>query len=131
MVSGIVYNDNDAPTASRTGLPKVFEKRMVRHGIKLFVLSLENQFSIAQTDRSKIPHTLTSGMMQQYRVLILRRNSHQTTRSILLEMDFIRRPQVDFRIDCEPSEFFYMPPEVQDRPGRSEGAVCAGESQRI
>ena len=131
MVFGIVYNDNNTPPASRTGLPEVFEKPMERHGVKLFLLSLENQFSITQTDSSEIAHALTSGMMQQYRVLLLRRDPHQTTRSILLKMNFIDRPQIDFRIGYEPSEFFYMPPEVQDRPGRSEGVVCADESQRI
>ena len=131
VVSGIVRNDHHTSSASRTGLSKVFEKPMERHSVKLFLLSLKNQFSVAQTDRSKIAHTLTSGMVQQYRVLLLRRNPHQTTRSILLKMDFIGRPQIDFRIGDEPSEFFYMPPEVQDRPGQSEGAVYADESQRI
>jgi hypothetical protein len=131
MVSGIVYNDDYASTASRTGLPKAFEKRMGRHGVKLFLLSLENQFSIVQTDSSKIPHALTSGVVQQHRVLVLRRDPHQTTRSILLKMDFIARPQINLRIGGEPPEFFYMPPELQDRPGRSEGAVCADENQTI
>jgi hypothetical protein len=131
MVSGIVDNDDYASTASRTALPKVFEKRMARHGVKLSFLSLENQFSIAQTDSSKIAHALTSGMVQQDRVLILRRYPHQTTRSILLKMDFIGRPQIDFRIGCELSKFFYMPPEVQDQTGQSEGAVCADENQGL
>jgi len=131
MVSGIVYNDDYASTASRTRLPKVFEKRMRGHGVKLFLLSPEDQFPIPQTDSSKIAHAFTSGMVQQYRVFVLWRYPHQTTRTILLKMDFITRPQIDLRIGCEPSEFFYMPPEVQDRPGRSKGAVFADESQRI
>jgi len=131
MVSGIVYNDNDTPPASRTGLSEPFEKHMERHSVKPLFLPLENQFSIAQTDSPEIAHALTGGMMQQYRVLFLRRDPHQTTRSILLKMNFIDRPQIDSWIGCEPSEFFYMPPEVQDRPGQSEGVVCADESQRI
>jgi hypothetical protein len=65
MVFGIVYNDNDATTASRTSLSKMLEKRMERHGVKLFLLSLKNQFSVTQTDSSKIAHALTSGMVQQ------------------------------------------------------------------
>ena len=131
VVSGIVGNDNDASSASRTDLSKVLEKRMERHSVKLFLLSVENQFPVAQTDSSKIAHTLPCGVVQQYRVLVLWRYPHQTTRSILLKMDFIGRPQINFRIDCEPSEFFYMPPELQDRRGRSEGAACADESRRI
>jgi hypothetical protein len=46
-------------------------------------------------------------------------------------MDFISRPQIDFMIGYEPSEFFYMLPEVQDRPEQSEGAVYADENQTI
>jgi hypothetical protein len=131
VVSGIVCNDNDAPSTARTGLAKVFEKRMERHSVKLFLLSLKNQFPIAEPDSSKIAHTPTSGMVQQYRVPLLRRHPHQTTGSILLEMDFIGRPQIDSMIGDEASEFFYMPPEVRDRPGRSEGVVYADENQRI
>ena len=130
VVSGIVGNDNDASSASGTVLSKLLEKRKERHSVKLFLLSVENQFSVAKTDSSKIAHTLPCGVVQQYRVLVLWRYPHQTTRSILLKMDFIGGPQIDFRIGCEPSEFFYMPPEVQDRHGRSKDAVCADESQR-
>ena len=131
VVSGIVDKDNYTASASRTALPEVFEKPMEGHGVKLSLLSLENEFSIAQTNSSKIAYALTRRMVQQYRVPLLRRYPHQTTRSILLKMDFIGRPQIDPRIGYEPPEFFYMPPEVQDRPGRSEGAVCADENQRI
>jgi len=131
VVSGVVCNDNYAPSTSRTGLSKVFEKRMECHSVKLLLFSLKNQFPIAEPDSSKIAHAPTSGMVQQYRVPLLRRHPHQTTRSILLKMDFIGRPQINALIGCEPSELFYMPPEVQDRPGRSEGVVYADENQRI
>ena len=130
VVSGIVYNNNDASTASRTGESKVFEKAMERHGVKPFLLSLENQFSIAQANSSKVPHTLARRMVQQHRILFFRGDPHETTRSVLLKMDFISRPQIGPRIRHDLSEFFYMPPEVQDRHERSEAAVCADESQR-
>jgi hypothetical protein len=78
MVLGIVYNDNNATTASGTYFPKMFEKRMESHGIKLFRLSLKSQFSVTQTDRSKISHALSSGMVQQYRVFLFGRYPHQT-----------------------------------------------------
>ena len=131
MIFSIVYNDNNTPPASRTDLSEVFEKPIKRHGVKLILFSLESQFPIAQTDSSEIAHALTSGMMQQYGVLLLRRDPHHTTGSILLKMDFIYRPQINFRIGYVPAEFFYMLPEVQDRPVQSEGVVCADESQRI
>src|SRR3989304_2930021 len=130
MVSGVVRNDNHAAPASRAGLPQVFKERMERHGVEPFTLSMKNQFSIAQTNRSKVPHALTRGMMQQYRVRLLRGHPHQTTRSILLKMDFIGCPQIDFWVGHESPEFFYMPPEAQDQPGRSEGAGFCGDKQQ-
>lgn len=130
VVSGIIYNDDYMPSALKISLTKVFKKHMERHGVKLFLLSLKNHFSIAETNSSKIAYTPTSGMVQQYRVPFLWRYPHQTTRPILLKMDLIGRPQVYSRIGYVLSEFFYMPPEVQDWPGRSKGAVYADESQR-
>ncbi len=78
MVLGVVYNDNDATTASRTYFPKMFEKRMESHGIKLFLLSLKSQFSVTQTDRPKISHAFASGMVHQYRVFLFGRYPHKT-----------------------------------------------------
>jgi len=131
VVSGVVYNDGHTSTASRTDLPEMFKKRMERHGVKLSLLSLENHFSIVQPDSPEVSDTLARRMVQQYRIDILRGHPHPTTRPILLKMNFIGRPQIDFWIGGEPSEFFYMPPEVQDRPGQSETAVYVDESQRI
>jgi hypothetical protein len=112
-------------------MSKVFKKGMERHGVKPLLLSLKNQLPIAQTNSSKVTHTSTRWMVQQDRILFLRGYPHKTTRSVLLKMDFISCPQIDLRIGDDSSEFFYMPPEVQDRHGRSEGAVCADETQRI
>jgi hypothetical protein len=131
MVFGVVYNDNNTSTTLITGLPKVFEKRMERHRVKLFLFSLKDQFPVAQAHSPKITHAPTRGMVQHDRLLLLRGHPHKTTRSILLKMNLIGRPQIHPWIRREVSEFFYMPPEVQGWPGRSEGAVCADESQRI
>jgi len=131
VISGIVYNESHPTTASRTDLPEMFKKRMERHGVKLFLLSLENEFPIPQPDRSEVSDTLARRMVQQPWIDILRRNPHPTTRSILLKMNFIGRPPIKSWIGGESSQFFYMPPEVQDRPGRSKIAVCVDESQRI
>jgi len=131
MVFGVVRNDDHPSSASRTGLAETFKELMECHGVEPFRLSLENQFSIAQTNSSKVTHALTRRVVQQHRVFLFRRHPHQTTRSILLKMDLIGRPQICFGIGHEPSKFFYMPPELQDRLGRSGGGVCADESQRI
>lgn len=131
VISGIVYNDGHTSTASRTDLPEMFKKRMERHGVELSLLSLENQLPITQSGCPEVSDTLAGRMVQQHRIDILRGHPHPTTRPILLKMNFIGRPQIDFWIGGELSEFFYMPPEVQDRPGRSETAVYVAETQRI
>jgi hypothetical protein len=131
MISGIVYDDGHPATASRTDLPEMFKKHMERHGVELSLLSLENQFPITQPDSPEVSDTLAGRMVQQHRIDILRGHPHPTTRPILLKMNFIGPPQINFWIGGEPSEFFYMPPEVQDRPGRSKTAVYVDESQRF
>jgi hypothetical protein len=131
VVSGIVYNDGHPSTASRTDPPKMFKKRMESHCVEPSLLSLENQFSITQPDSPEVSDTLAGRMVQQHRIDILRGHPHPTARSILLKMNFIGRPQIDSWIGGEPSNFFYMPPEVRDWPERSETAVYVDESQRI
>jgi hypothetical protein len=131
VVFGIVSNDDHAAAASRTDLPKILEERMECHGVEPILLSLEDHFSVPEPDSSKVAHALSCWMMQQHRVLLLRGYPHPATRSILLEMDFIGRPEIDSWIGHELSEFFYIPPEPRGRLGQSAGAVCAGESQGI
>ena len=131
VISGIVDNEGHTSTASRTGPLEMFKKSMERHRVKLFLLSSENQFPITQSDCPEVSNTLAGRMVQQYRIDILRRHPHPTTGPILLKMNLIGRPQIDSWIGGEPSEFFYMPPELQGRLGRSEIAVYVDESQRI
>lgn len=131
VVLGIVNNDNYATAASRTDPSEVFKERKECHGVELLFLSLKNKFPVTQPDSSKIAYALSCWMMQQHRVILLRGNPHPATRSILLKMDFIGRPEIDSWIVYELSKFFYMPPELQDRIEQSKDAVCAGENQGI
>jgi hypothetical protein len=130
MVFGIVSNENHAATASRTDLSKVLEKRMKCHSVEPILFSLENKLPVAQPDSTKVAHAFSRWTMQQYRVLLLRGYPHPTPRSVLLEMDFIGRPEINFWICRELSEFFYIPPEPRDRRGQSKAVVCAGEILR-
>ena len=129
VISGIVDNDGRMSTASRTDLPEMSKKHMERHG-ELFLLPSEDPFPIPQSDRPEVSDTLADRMVPQHRIDILRGHPHPTTRPILLKMNFIGRPEIQSWIGGEPPEFFYIPPEGQDRPGRSETAVSVNESQR-
>jgi hypothetical protein len=46
---------------------------------------------------------------------LLRGHPHPTARAILLEMDFVQKPQVHLRISCPPAEFFYIAAGVRSR----------------
>ena len=131
VVSGVVYNDRYPSTTSQADLPKMFKKGMERHGVELPLFSSESQFPITQSDSPEVSDTLTGRMVQQYGIDVLGGHPQPTPRSILLKMNFIGRPQIDSWIGDEPPEFFYMPPEVQDRPGRSETAAYVNGNQRI
>jgi hypothetical protein len=128
VVFGIISYDDHAAAASRTDLPKVLEEHMECQSVELILLSLENELSVTQPDSTKVAYTLSCWMMQQHRVLLLRRYPHPAPRSVLLKMDFIGRPEIYPWICRELSEFFYIPPEPRDRLEQSKAAVCAAES---
>ncbi|MFZ0451185.1 MAG: hypothetical protein WAL98_18260 [Desulfatiglandaceae bacterium] len=115
---GIFSNDNYTAAAPRTDFPKVFKERMECHGVEPSLLSLQNQFPVAQPYSTKVAPALSCGMVQQHRVLLLRGYPHQAARSISLKMDFIGRPEIDSLTHHELSKSFYMPPELQDWLGQ-------------
>ena len=130
VVLCIVRNDNYSAAASRTDPPEVLEKRMECHGIEPILFSFVDKLAVAQPDSTKVAYAFPCWVMQQHRVLLLRRYPHPAPRSVLLEVDFIGRPEIYSWICHELSEFFYIPLEPQDRLGQSKAAVCAGESLR-
>jgi hypothetical protein len=107
---------------------KVLQEFIKRHCVELVLFSLKNHFAIVQADSSKIAYALTSRMVQQYWVLFLRRHPHQATRSMLLKMNFIDRPEIDFRISYVPPEFFYMSPAIQD-PRASQKSFASAKAE--
>ena len=102
---------------------------METHGVEPLLFPMENQPPVAQTDGSEVADAPPGRMVQQDGIGFLGRDPHPATRSMLLKVDLIRGPQVHVGIGQEPSEFFYISPEVRGWPGQSGGAVYANGSR--
>src|SRR5665811_549964 len=61
-------------------------------------------------------------------ILGFRRNPHLAAGTMLLEMHFVRGPEIHGLVLHQRLEFFYAPSAVQDRLGQCWGAACAAES---
>lgn len=115
VVGGIVGDGHDLPATARADAIEIAVKGMKGYGIESLCLSLENKLPIAQAHGAKISHTAPCRMMPQDRIGLLRGHPHPTARAILLEMDFVQKPQVHLRISCPPAEFFYIAAGVRGR----------------
>lgn len=125
VVAGVVRNDQNTPAAFGTDLPETLQERVEGHPIESLFLTVKDEFAVPQTDSSKVADTAPRGMMKQDRIAFFRRHPHATSRSVLLEVDLVRRPEVDLGISCPVCQFFYMPAEPSGQPEQSVGEVCA------
>jgi len=94
-------------------------------GVEHPVRRRHDQFAILQAHGPKVTDAFTSWGVKTDGILDLRRNPHAASGAMLLEVHFIHRPQVNFRISCQNPEFFYARPAIQDRLWRPAGAVFA------
>jgi len=92
VISGIINNYHYSAARFSAFQPEVPKEAQERLGIKTCFLSLEDEFTIAQTHRPKVADATMSRMMQDYRVPILWRHPHATARTVLLETDFVHGP---------------------------------------
>jgi len=63
--------------------------------LKILLFAFIYKFTVAQPDGAKIANGFSSWMMQKDRIFYLWWYPHPTSRTILLEVDFIRSPQVN------------------------------------
>jgi hypothetical protein len=113
MIASIVGDGYHVPAAVGAEALKISVEGMKGHGIKSFCLPLEDKLPIPQAHGAKIPDTAPRRMMPQNRIGLLWRHPHPTARAILLEMDFVQKPQVHLRISCPSAEFFYIAAAVR------------------
>jgi len=92
VISGIISNYHYSAARFSAFQPEVSKEAQERLGIKACLLSLEDEFTIAQPHRPKVADAAMGRMMQDYRVPGLRRHPHAAARTVLLEPDFVHGP---------------------------------------
>lgn len=106
MITGIVRDQYHFAPCRVAFFKKQLHIVVKAFGIKLLGLPLVHKHAIPQPHSSKIPHAFSARKMSKDRVFDLRRDPHQTSRPVLLEMDLIQRPEIDPLITAQDSEFF-------------------------
>lgn len=106
MISCVIQNHVNLSFGMTTGHPETFEKSPKGIAIKRIIFFLINKFSISNSYCSKISNTFPGWMMQQYRLLYFGRNPHPTSGSILLKVNLVQGPHINFVTGNQTSGFF-------------------------
>src|SRR5208283_2407742 len=106
VIPGIV-GDHDDPSRSRgAGAVEGFQEDKKGSTVELVRLAMKEELAVTKPNRTKVTDAAASGMMEQNRVLGLRRNPHLAARTMLLKMHLVGCPQVHLRIGHQCLEFF-------------------------
>src|SRR5213594_1908037 len=128
VVAGVVDNHHGLSIGT-AALPLEFLQEIpagdcIKHSFGL----RHNQFASLQAYRAKKANALSGRRMEANRIADLRRNPHATTRAVLLKVNFVHRPEIDFITSREQAEFFYAWLVTAGRLGQPGGAACAIEN---
>ena len=113
MVLCVVGDQNHFASRIGTHFEQFLHKLMEGLRVELVWFSHGYKQSVPQPHGSKVPHAFAAREMPKHRVLDLGWNPHPASRTILLNMNFVQRPQVDPFVLGHCAEFFYAPPVVQ------------------
>lgn len=92
MISGIIRDYHYSAARFSAVQSEILEEAQEGLGIKTCLLSLEDEFTIAQAHRPKVADAAVGRMMQNYRVPSLWRHPHAATRTMLLKTNFVHGP---------------------------------------
>jgi len=113
MVTGVIQHHDHFSSCSifkDQALQKPFEcigiERMSRH---------RDQFPVVNPDGAKVTHAFPRRCMKNNGILDIPRNPHRFSRSSLLEMTLIQKPDIGGIFDGKFMEFFYMLHGLPDR----------------
>lgn len=125
MVPSIIHHQDDLPI--RPGVTKKQSQELLeRYGVEGLSLA-GDQASVGWTDCAENSHRLPGWGVIKHGIGIFRGNPHGAPRAMLLKMAFIPEPQVNVLSSGQFSEFFYMSPWPQGRPGRLRTGVSSDE----
>ena len=122
----VIQNQDHLPTSVVMGqeLLQETKKSLGRESIGLSGY----QPSIGYTDGSEYCDTVPSRCMENDRIHILWRHPHGTSRTVLMEMTFILKPEITILSSSKAAEFFYMFAAPPGLPRQPTDAAFAGET---
>jgi len=106
MVRGVVGEDDHLTLGLPARSPQPLEEGPERVSVELVGLHTKHKLAVPEANRSEVPHALPRRVMKQGRVCVLGWHPHPAARSVLLEVDFVTRPQVHCFIGDEHPQFF-------------------------
>ena len=130
VIFGVVDDDDHASAGPYADSPQVTQKLPTSLGIEVAGRRQSAQLTVAQADRPEIADTFPHRSMEAHGVSDFRRNPHTASAAVLLEVNFIHRPQVDGGICCQQPEFFLPPLGRPDPLGRLLAEACRKPNRR-
>ena len=128
MVPSVVGDDDGlAPGPTSHGF-EFAQKPPTSLGIEHALRLRHHQFPVGQSNGAEVADTLASGCMITDRIFELWRDPHATARTVLLEMHFVDRPQINFTASRQGAEFFYAWLATEGRLAPPEGEVYEAEN---
>lgn len=126
MISSIVKDDGHLSGLGAM-MKKFLQEFLERHGVKR-ICHHGDQLSGSKVHGAKHRDALACWRMFGHRVLVLRRNPHNTTGTVLLEMAFVQTPYLNALVGGAPAEFFYMPLVRRGLPAQLRDGVFSFET---
>lgn len=127
MVGGVVCNQHGLVATAAAVTQQEREKGLKRLGVERGD-EHGDEFPAADVHAAKERNGFARGRVSHNRIPFLRGNPHYASASVLLEVAFIQRPEVNVRVACHPSEFFYILPAVRGQHGQSGAVASAAET---
>src|SRR5579863_5516957 len=106
MVLGIVADENHATSWLDSRFPEIPQELPETLSVEPTGFAAEHESAVPQSNGGEVPHAVSRGVMIHDRILVFRGDPHAATRSLLLEVDLIQRPEIHGLVLHEPSEFF-------------------------
>src|SRR5260370_10649656 len=106
MKSRVVSDEHHSAPGSDAGAAKAFNKRKEGHAVKFVNFPAELESPVSQLHCAEVSHTAPRGSVQQNRIFCLRRNPHLAAGTMLLEMHFVRSPEIHGLVLHQRLEFF-------------------------
>jgi len=107
VIPGVVHDNEHSPTSMPTASAQLAQEGPACLGIKTAFGLGDHQTSVTYPHRAEVADAFARGRVPTYRIANLGSDPHTTAAAMLLEMDFVHRPQIDFIPGGEALEFFF------------------------